>query len=144
MNRMKCIWCNKELSKEEIEANYLVGEEYSKKNCCSEECKTHTEDFYSYGKKNTAKFLLLILASVFGMVIINIIYMANKVNSFPAGGFAWLGVIFGFTIFKYPFCTPQTNKGLGIKVTIKIAKIIGVIFLIVGLISLIFTIKAFI
>lgn len=134
---MRCIWCGKKLSDEEIQKGILFEGTFDRRNCCSKECKTKTENFNKYAKKNVKYFLILFLLGIIGMITINIIYMAHKVPTLPYGSFAWAGIIFGGTLIKFPFCTPQTNSGLGIKKSVMIARVLGIIFLVLGLFSLI-------
>ncbi|MGL5068984.1 MAG: hypothetical protein ACRC6T_14410 [Sarcina sp.] len=140
---MKCIWCGKTLSEEEINLELKFGGRFDDLKCCSPECLTKINSFNKYAKKNTGWFLVLMLISIIGFVALNIIYMANTTNLIPFGSFTWLGIILGGTLMKFPFCTPQTNKGMGAKKAILIGKSLGLVLLIIGIIFGILTIIQF-
>ena len=141
---MKCRWCGKILSEEELNLEIKFGGKFDNFKCCSDECLDKMNSFSKYAKKNVGWFLGLIGIGFIGMITLNIIYMANNINLFPYGSLAWVGLIFGGTILKFPFCTPQTNHVLGAKKAILVGRIIGAILLVIGIIFGILTIIQFI
>lgn len=124
---MKCIWCNKKLEKEEVEKNLYFRKEINEEGVrfCSEECKDEYMKFCKDVEKNKNKFLAIIFGSLV-IYIIGVIALNNftKYQDFIAGGYF---ILLGAILIRYPYGTPETNKALGIKKTIKLIRIMGAI-----------------
>jgi hypothetical protein len=128
----KCVYCHKD-AKKKIPADYSIGlqEQYY----CSEFCKNEITDYISAAKENGNLFIGLTLGSVLIMVIGNgMISALNFDNHYIfIIMFVTLSVV-GITIIKFPFCTPQTIQMVGIKKAKIVARFIGLILIISGLI----------
>jgi len=101
--------------------------------CCSEECKKEVEEFSEYVNKNAVKFLILILSGAFSFVPFLFLGVFIKNNIFGIMSMSCPLIIIGITVIKYPFSTPETNSFFGIRKTIKLTRIIGIIFIVISI-----------
>lgn len=137
---MRCTWCGTEIDNKEI----CYEKEFDKFYFCCEEDKEKFIAFYEQVQKNKMKFLGLVFLSIIGMVTLAIIYAAINTNLIPYGAGAWLGIILGGTLAKYPYATPQTNRAMGIEGSTNMVRFIGYAFLVLGFICLVMPINTFI
>jgi hypothetical protein len=116
----KCIWCGKNGDgyKELTLKSENLGE--SKMLICSDECEEKTSSYYQKVSKKLKFFVSGILLSVF--IGIPLTFMPQIGLSILCGGSA-------ITIILFPFTTPQTNAFWGIKKSILLTRIIGLIML---------------
>lgn len=132
----KCANCGKEDAEIIFEADTWHGS--SKRNvkfaCCSEECKKEIEQFIAYVNKNVPKFITLIIIGVLSFIPFIILYGIYKNDIFGVFSAAAPLAIIGFAAYKYPFSTPQSNSGIGLKKASKLTKNIGLSFMTLGLI----------
>jgi hypothetical protein len=116
---MKCIWCNKpcgpEITVEDKDGTYA---------CCSEECRHKSEKFLRFGKRFSPLFLGLIIACTVALIALSV--TAPRLVSLPMAAM-------GFVILFFPFCTPQTVQALGLKKSVLIGRIVGVIVIALGI-----------
>lgn len=140
---MKCRWCNKILSQDEIENKIEYTEEFDNFKFCSEDCKGKFLDFNRYVKKNQYKFILVFfLGIILGSVVLPIISYKLQIEGVSYLIWMWDGYIFGLTLIIFPFCTPSTNSTLGVKSAIKLGRSIGALFFFSAIIAtIIFIIK---
>ncbi|PKM77454.1 MAG: hypothetical protein CVU90_07525 [Firmicutes bacterium HGW-Firmicutes-15] len=126
----KCAYCHKD-AMEKIPADYNIGlqEQYY----CSEICKKELTDYINAAKKNGNLFIGLTLGSILIMVIGNGLISALNFDEHYTFivMFVALSVV-GITIIKFPFCTPQTVRMVGIKKAKIVARILGLILIIIG------------
>lgn len=116
---MKCMWCNKLC---ESEITVQDGEEtYA---CCSEECKQKSEKFLLFAKRFTSLFLGLIVVIIVALLALSV--TVPRLISIPMAAM-------GCVILLLPFCTPQTVHALGLKKSILIGRILGVIVIALGI-----------
>ncbi|WP_297437563.1 hypothetical protein [uncultured Clostridium sp.] len=141
---MKCRWCGKTLSEEEIALELRFGGKFDNFKCCCPECLEKLSVFDKEFKKNGICIGILSLIGFVGMIALNIIYMANGIKSFPYGSFAWFGLIVGGTLLKFRISSTKSNDKVSIKGGILLGKIIGIIFFVIGLIFGILTIIQFV
>lgn len=115
---MKCIWCNKPC---DSKITVQDGEEaYA---CCSEECNRRAEKFLRFAKRFTPLFLGLIIISTIALLALSV--TAPRLASLPVAAM-------GCVILFLPFCTPQTVQALGLKKSILIGRIMGILVMVLG------------
>ena len=126
---MKCIWCGKKLEKDEIEKNlYYTEIDWDESfRLCSKHCEEKFKAFMKDVEKNKNKFLIALFGSliiyVIGIIVLSKVEIYS--NFLAVGYFSLLGLIF----IRYPYGTPETNKMIGIKNTIKIIRVTGVLLI---------------
>lgn len=139
---MNCRWCGKTLSKDELEKHIEYKEDFNDFKFCMEECKENYLEFNNYVNKNKGKFAVMIILSMLGVMTLPVVgaVAKNKILFFiPV---IWICIGFGLTLLLFPFCTTSTNSSLGSKKAIKLAKGMGTIFFVIGIIAtIIFIIK---
>ena len=116
---MKCIWCNKPC---ESEVTVRDGEETHA--CCSEECKQEAEKFLRFAKRFSPLFLGLIIVIIVALLALSV--TAPRLISIPMAAM-------GCVILFLPFCTPQTVQALGLKKSILVGRILGIIVIALGI-----------
>lgn len=132
----KCSYCGKE-TKDKITINTFhgVGKEKVDFYYCSEEHKKYIEEFTEYVNKNAIIFIVSILLDVMVLPTVGIIVGATLKNDYiSAVSLIIMGMLLGLLIYRYPFATPTTNNGLGLKKSIKLTKTIGIGIFIVSVI----------
>lgn len=116
---MKCLWCNKpcepEITVQDSEETYA---------CCSEECRQKAEKFLHFAKRLSPLFLGLIIVIIIALLALSV--TAARLSSIPM-------TAMGCVILFLPFCTPQTIQALGLKKSILIGRILGVIVIALGI-----------
>jgi hypothetical protein len=116
---MKCIWCSKP-----CEAKITVEDRDGTYACCSEECKRQTEKFLCSIKRFTPFFLGLI-----GICVVAL--LATSVTIPRYGGLCLAGM--GAVILFLPFCTPQTVQALGLRKSVRIGRVTGILIIALGI-----------
>lgn len=132
----KCMWCGKILDEIEIGKNLSYGESYENIHFCSEYCNDKFLDFKKDVDKNKYKFLLLLVGGMIGFLGIIVTEQSMNPNRCPYMAFIFMLTVYGLTLIRFPYCTPQTNKSNGVKKAIFITRIIAIIFLVADLIVL--------
>lgn len=122
---MKCMYCNKKIP-EGIEN--AVIEKIDGLTCtfCGEKCKEDCENFLSFAKKYEKLFLVLIFVPM----------ILCTFASFILGEWVvcLMMVILGAAITLFPFCTPQTIQLTGVKKSVLIGRILGIVLIGMGII----------
>lgn len=124
----KCIWTNKKsedlkeleiknLNTKKIETVYILPEFEQK-----------FLEFHKFAEKYANKFLIAIMSLTFSLVFI-VVLPKSIIPYFLSLGLFLMGILCYF----FPFVTPETVKMLGIKKSIIIAKILGVIIALIGI-----------
>ena len=116
---MKCIWCNKP-----CETDITVEDKDGVYSCCSEECRQKTEKFLRFAKRFTPLFLGLMAVIVVALIALSV--TAPRLISIPMAAM-------GCVILFLPFCTPQTVQAVGLKKSVLIGRIMGVIVIALGI-----------
>jgi len=118
------MWCGKKgLSVEKPQTIELKGDIFS---VCCNECKEKYEKAMVRKKDTQKKYLFLLISSFlifFGICIVSGIY-----------GLLFLSEAIGLIIIYYPNTTPETVKVLGLEKSRKVARILGIIIMILGII----------
>jgi len=106
----KCAYCNSE--------NHTV------ETC--EECKIGYDTFKRFTKRYLYVFLTLMIVPVFvlcvSMIFVDVLICMGLMLA-----------IMGATLAVFPFCTPETFDALGVLGTIKLARILGTVIVVCGL-----------
>lgn len=114
----KCKYCNKK----------LVNDDF-----CSEYCKNKAERYFSYWEKYKFIFGMIIAISLLA-IIIQIVFFHEYVIVSKI-----LTLVLGATFFIFPF--GNTTDTIGIKNTVFIVRVISMLLIILGVISIIFDYK---
>lgn len=125
---MKCIWCGKRLDNDEIEKNIYYREfdmDESFYFCC-ENCKKDFIRYLNDVEKNKNKFLVGLVGLVFIYVVLNIVVSILKFEILSKGILIAFGCLFGILLIRFPYGTPETNKWIGIKNTIKVIRVMAI------------------
>lgn len=125
---MKCIWCGKRLDNDEIEKNIYYREfdmDESFYFCC-ENCKKDFIRYLNDVEKNKNKFLVGLFGLVFIYVVLNIVVSILKFEILSKGILIAFGCLFGILLIRFPYGTPETNKWIGIKNTIKVIRVMAI------------------
>jgi len=91
------------------------------------ECRRKYDKFDAFGNKYQYVFLAL-------LIIETVLFCIMMFFIDPWASMGMLFAAMGVTIFVFPFCTPQTFDMLGVKGTIKLARVLGIILIAVGLV----------
>jgi hypothetical protein len=125
----KCVWCaDKEATLKDVEIPWQKTTETVK--LCGDHCEQNTREFYHYAETHLVHFLV----GLFGLPVIGLVVtlLMMKIDNGGVGMF----IIFagmGAVIIKYPFVTPQTIQLFGIKNSIKLVKVMGVLMILGGI-----------
>ncbi|MDP7019808.1 MAG: hypothetical protein QGG36_28680 [Pirellulaceae bacterium] len=126
----KCDWCHRK--SQDLETKQLTfksGDEEVR--VCGPDCETQLVDFYAYAESHVVHFLagLLLVPAIGGAI-------AVWRESVDNGGLGYLimGAGMGIAIIKYPFTTPQTAQLMGMKNAIRLARIIGTLLVLTGIV----------
>ena len=131
----KCDYCHK-VAIEKIPAENNTGLEA--RYYCSDNCKEEITDYINAAKKNGKLFIGLTLGSVLIMVIANGMVSALNFDPHYMLIITLIAlIVIGITLIKLPFCTPLTIQLIGIKKSKIVARVLGLIAVIGGLIGLI-------
>ncbi|MCB2355549.1 hypothetical protein [Clostridium estertheticum] len=120
---MLCMWCGQK--KVNIDDTQSVDFKGGKFPVCSSECKKKYEEAKAKQDNNRKKFLLLLIINFLiflGICILNGVY-----------ALLYLSESIGITILIYPYTTPETVELLGLEKSRKIAKIIAIAIMTVGI-----------
>lgn len=125
---MKCIWCGKRLDNDEIEKNIYYREFDMDKSFhfCCENCKKDFIRYLNDVEKNKNKFLVGLFGLVFIYVVLNIVVSILKFEILSKGILIAFGCLFGILLIRFPYGTPETNKWIGIKNTIKVIRVMAI------------------
>jgi hypothetical protein len=113
------------MSKNRLRCDYCHSDSHTLNT--NAECRAKYDTFEAFGNKYQYVFLALLIIE---MVLFCVL-------AFFMDPWASMGILFvamGVTIFVFPFCTPQTFEMMGVKGTVKLARVLGVILIIAGLI----------
>ncbi len=118
------MYCHKEI---ETSHPAVVGKEKTQINCCSAECVNKSEEFILFADRHKLHFILLMVAAMVVFLTGAILLSTEKTvgSVLFSIGFGLLG----FDILLFPFATPQTFDMLGIKKSVNMARVIGLIIL---------------
>ncbi|WP_436513349.1 hypothetical protein [Clostridium thermobutyricum] len=133
---MKCIWCGKRLDNDEIEKNIYYREldmDESFHFCC-ENCKKDFIRYLNDVEKNKNKFLVGLFGLVFIYVVLNIVVSILKFEILSKGILIAFGCLFGILLIRFPYGTPETNKWIGIKNTIKVIRVMAIFIILASII----------
>ncbi|MFA6887344.1 MAG: hypothetical protein WCQ65_10295 [Fermentimonas sp.] len=111
---MKCIYCNKDCQGE----------------YCSGECENKVMILEKSAEKYSVLFLLLLFASML-FLIPGIVF-----NDYLAAFFGAMFLVMGLTLIIFPFGTPETNKSWGVKKTVMVVRVMGIIMVTGGTASI--------
>lgn len=118
----KCIYCN---HKTDDCKSVSIGKE-SFLYCC-DECKDKTISFVNYANRTVIFFIIGIISTVIlallPILIPSIVYPLTTIGV----------VVLGITAIVFPFSTPQTIGLLGIKKSIIVVRIVGMVLIIAAL-----------
>ncbi len=131
----KCDYCHKNaIEKIPTENNIGLEARYY----CSDNCNEEITDYINAAKKNGKLFIGLTLGSVLIMVIANGMVIALNLDPHYMSIITLFAlIVIGITLIKLPFCTPLTIQLVGIKKSKIVARILGLIAVMGGLIGLI-------
>jgi predicted nucleic acid-binding Zn ribbon protein len=110
----KCAYCNKLTTNNKI--------------YCDDKCENHFNIFQSFFKKYKVLFVILIAMNIIVAIVGSIITITNLQLGISI---TCIGImILSGTIIVLPFATPETFNKLGIKKTILIIRLLGLLLLI--------------
>jgi|GEM_PF-2747517 len=130
----KCDYCHKNaIEKIPAENNSGLEARYY----CSDNCKEEITEYINAVRKNGKLFIGLTLGSVLIMLIANGIISALNFDPHYMLIITLIAlIVIGITLIKLPFCTPLTIQLIGIKKSKIVARLLGLIAVIDGLIEL--------
>lgn len=121
----KCVYCHKEI---ENLHPVIAGKDKETLSCCNDDCSKKTQSFYQFFDHTKNIFILFIIVIVVLLFASSIILSTGK--SLLGGILMGLDfVLLGLTITIFPFATPQTFSIFGIKKTLFIVRIFGIILI---------------
>ncbi len=131
----KCSFCHKAATEEfPLESGINLKAQYF----CSEECKKEIIEYMDVVNKNGMLFLGLIFGTIVFMVIASGIVAALKFDSRYGLLMTFIALaVVGAILIKFPYCTPETIKLIGIKKAKIIARCMGLVFIIGASVALI-------
>jgi len=127
----KCVYC-KRIADENILVDLVIGS--GELHYCSETCKYETKKHIEAVNKHKGLFLGLTLGTTLAMVLVNGLIIAFNLRTqlmtlTTSGAVA----IIGIAIIIFPFSTPQTVQWLGVKNAKAVARILGLLLIVLGL-----------
>lgn len=127
----RCVYC-KSIATEEIPVDVVIGS--GELHYCSKTCKDETKKYIEAVNKHKGLFLGLTLGTTLAMVLVNGLIIAFNLRTqlmtlTTSGAVA----IIGIEIIIFPFSTPQTVQWLGIKKAKAVARILGLLLIVLGL-----------
>lgn len=126
----KCVYCKK-IAAEEIPVDVIIGS--GELHYCSETCKNETKKYIEAVNKHKGLFLGLTLGSTLAMVLVNgIIIGFNLRTQLMTSTTSMAVIVIGIAIIIFPFSTPQTVQWLGIKKAKTVARILGLLLIVLG------------
>ena len=124
----KCVYCNKNT---DTLHPVVVGKDKETVTCCCDDCDEKTLAFYQFVDRTKPLFIIGIVFSL--LAIFAAVFVLTAKNLWLGGillgsGFALLGL----TVIIFPFGTPQTFELFGIRKTLWIVRIMGVIVILLS------------
>jgi predicted nucleic acid-binding Zn ribbon protein len=114
VSNKKCAYCNKLTTDDKI--------------YCDDKCENYFNKFQSFFKKYKVFFVILIAMNIIVAIVGSIITITNLQLGISI---TCIGImILSGTIIVLPFATPETFSKLGIKKTILIIRLLGLLLLI--------------
>lgn len=117
MKKNKCPYCNKILTYD--------------KDYCNEYCKNKYINFINYIQKYSKLFITTIILVCISTFLCALISIPNKALGEKILSFTF--ILFGIIIIIFPFSTPETFKYLGVRLSTRITRILGLIVFLFGL-----------
>ncbi|MCL2576376.1 MAG: hypothetical protein FWE33_08060 [Defluviitaleaceae bacterium] len=127
MKKTKCFYCNKIIENSENIQEMVV--DFQRMRCCNDECITHLRkhiDFFQSRKKWLIWGLALSFALFVAIIPIAVIFQ-NIWLTVSISALSW-GLL-GLVIFVCPFYNESTMLWIGLKRTIKMTKVSGIILM---------------
>ncbi len=134
----KCMWCGKKsLEVKEIKVLSTAGLFTDKQESSYFVCPEHEKKlraFLDRVRRNSLLFIVLMLAFIFCLTVSSVLMCQ----------FSWAGYLFctsfsalGLVMIIFPFCSPGTFYFMSIATSIKVVRIMGGIFFLLGLTGLV-------
>ncbi len=128
-----CLWCKSKDMQDARELHFVQkkGDEGELVHVCSAECEQRVNGAMALAQRGIPIFISGLVA-MFVIMVIGIIF------SFAVDGrlisLMGLGMsIFGLIVMLYPMVTPQTIEMMGMKNGFLIGRVLGVVFLLMGI-----------
>ena len=106
-----------------VRCTYCNSSEHSIRT--NSECRERYERFEKFSERYVYAFIALLL---FSLVAFGILIFFTD----PLIAMGIMFAIMGVTIAVFPFCTPETFEMLGVKGTIRLGRVLGLIMVVVG------------
>ncbi|MFW9922769.1 MAG: hypothetical protein ACFFDW_05705 [Candidatus Thorarchaeota archaeon] len=124
---MKCYWCNitEDDSSSLKRAEIQLGEQINYFYTCSKEHENRVVKFYNYSSKTKLLYYFFILIAPIILLVLTAIFW-NFVFVYPIFGSIGIGLII------LPLFSNRTIEGLGLRNTLIIGRILGVVLVVIG------------
>jgi uncharacterized membrane protein len=128
-----CINCNKKEAKISLEVQRWtrLNKKKVQLNCCSEECKNEVVIFSKYVNENATKFMIFMILGCLLLILLPILSHIFNYEIFVPISIMLACSFLGLVVIKYPFATPETIEAFGRRTAVKLAKILGLIIIII-------------
>lgn len=124
----KCAYCHREMH--ELYP-VSVGEDKEPLTCCCDDCSQKAIAFYRYFDRTKVLFYVGIGISLVAQLVAPF-FLLGSMKTLGAVGTGASFSLLGLIIVLFPFATPQTFAMLGIRGTLRLTRLIGIVMVLLG------------